>query len=76
MTTLTIRTDSAVERALEALIADGRTKSEAVRDAILAAERTQRRDRMRAEAQALRDDADDVAAARQLAAEMAELYAG
>jgi Arc/MetJ-type ribon-helix-helix transcriptional regulator len=70
MSTLTIRTDTEVERALESLTCDGRSRSEAVRSAILAADREQRRARMRAEAEALRNDPDDVAAAQELAAEM------
>lgn len=68
--TLTIRTDSEVERALAALTREGSSRSEAARDAILQAERLQRRARMREEAEALRNDPDDVAASRDLAAEM------
>lgn len=75
MKTLTIRTDSDVERALAALTQDGRSRSEATRAAILDAERAQRRARMRVEAEALRDDPDDVAASRELAAEMDALRA-
>lgn len=70
MKTLTIRTDIAVEHALESLTRDGQSRSEATRAAILAAERAQRRARLRAEAEQLRNDRDDVAASRQLAAEM------
>jgi Arc/MetJ-type ribon-helix-helix transcriptional regulator len=70
MSTLTIRTDPEVERALVALTGDGKSRSEAVRAAILAAERAQRRARLRAEADALRNDLDDVAASRALASEM------
>ncbi len=70
MSTLTIRTDPDVERALDSLTRDGRSRSEAARAAILEAERAQRRARLRAEAEALRNDPDDVAASRQLAAEM------
>lgn len=70
VSSLTIRTDSELERALDALTRDGRSRSDVTRAAILAAEREQRRARMRAEAEALRDDPDDVAASRDLAAEM------
>lgn len=70
MATLTIRTDSNLERALAALTSDGSSRSDVARAAILAAEREQRRARMRAEAESLRDDPDDVAASRALAAEM------
>jgi Arc/MetJ-type ribon-helix-helix transcriptional regulator len=75
MSTLTIRTDPEVERALESLTRDGRSRSEAVRFAILAADREQRRARMRAEAEALRNDPDDVAASQELAAEMEAIRA-
>lgn len=75
MGTLTIRTDPDVERALEVLTAEGQSKSEAVRTAILESERARRRARMRAEAEALRNDPDDVAAAKQLAEEMGQLGA-
>lgn len=70
MSTLTIRTDPGVERALESLTRDGQSRSEAARAAILTAERAQRRAQLRAEAEELRNDADDVAASRELAAEM------
>jgi Arc/MetJ-type ribon-helix-helix transcriptional regulator len=70
MSMLTLRTDDEVERALQALTSDGRSRSEAVRTAILAAERAQRRALLRAEAESLRNDPDEVAASRELTAEM------
>ncbi|MGB5795220.1 MAG: hypothetical protein WBH51_05430 [Mycolicibacter algericus] len=70
MATLTIRIDSDVERALVALTSGGRSRSEVARAAILEAERALRRARLRAEAEQLRDDPADVAASRELAAEM------
>jgi Arc/MetJ-type ribon-helix-helix transcriptional regulator len=70
MKTLTIRTDAEVEQALESLTRDGQSRSEATRAAILAAERTHRRALLRAEAEQLRNDPDDVSASRELAAEM------
>lgn len=70
MRTLTIRTDANVERALESLTSEGQSRSEAVRNAILETERAHRRARLRAEAESLRDDPDDVAASRELATEM------
>lgn len=70
MSTLTIRTDPEVESALESLTREGQSRSEAARAAILAAGRAQRRARLRAEAEQLRNDPDDVAASRELAAEM------
>lgn len=70
MSTLTIRTDTDVERALATLTEGGQSRSDVVRSAILDAERAHRRARLRAEAEALRDDPDDVAASRALTAEM------
>ncbi len=70
MNTLTIRTDPEVERALESLTREGQSRSEAARAAILEAERAHRRARLRAEAEELRNDRDDVAASRELAADM------
>jgi hypothetical protein len=70
MSSLTIRTDPEVERALEVLTRDGLSRSEAARTAILQAERANRRARTRAEAESLRNDPEDVAASRELAAEM------
>ena len=70
MSTLTIRTDPEVERALEALTGEGQSRSEVARTAILEAERAHRRARLRAEAEQLRNDPEDVAASRALAAEM------
>lgn len=70
MGTISIRTDSEVERALTELMHDGASRSEVVRAAILDAERARRRTRLRAEADALRNDPDDAAASRALAMEM------
>jgi Arc/MetJ-type ribon-helix-helix transcriptional regulator len=70
MASLTIRTDPEVERALEALTQDGLSRSEVARAAILDAERAQRRARLRAEAESLRNDPEDVAASSKMAAEM------
>jgi Arc/MetJ-type ribon-helix-helix transcriptional regulator len=75
MSTLTIRTDPEVEKALESLTRDGRSRSEAVRAAILAADREERRARMRAEAEAIRNDPDEAAASRQLTEEMETIRA-
>jgi predicted transcriptional regulator len=70
MGTLTIRTDPEVERALASLTSEGQSRSEVARAAILDAERARRRARLRAEAEELRNDPEDVAASRELAAEM------
>jgi Arc/MetJ-type ribon-helix-helix transcriptional regulator len=75
MSSLTIRTDAEVERALEGLTSDGSSRSEAARAAILEADRTQRRARLRAEAESLRNDPRDVAVSQELAAEMEAIRA-
>lgn len=75
MATLTIRTDPDIERALALLTSKGQSRSEAARLAILDAERAYRRGRMRAEAEELRNDPDDVVASRELAAEMEAIRA-
>jgi Arc/MetJ-type ribon-helix-helix transcriptional regulator len=75
MASITIRTDAGVEKALEELTRDGKSRSEAIREAILLAYRERRHARLRAEAEALRDDPEDVAASRQLAAEMESIRA-
>src|SRR5450759_5160222 len=66
MKTLTIRTDAEVEQALESLTRDGQSRSEATRAAILAAERAHRRALLRAEAEQLRNDPDDVSSSGSL----------
>lgn len=75
MATITFRTDEAVDEALEALAGTEKSRSEAVREAILLAYRELRHAQLRAEAEALRDDPDDVAASKQLAAEMESVRA-
>lgn len=70
MKTLTIRTDEEVEQALAELTSEGASRSEVVRAAILEAERTRRRRNLRAEAESLRNDPEEVAASRALAKEM------
>ena len=75
MATITIRTDKAVDEALDALTAGGKSRSDAVREAILLASRELRHARLRAEAEALRNDPDDVAASKRLAAEMDSIRA-
>jgi hypothetical protein len=55
---------------LEALTSEGLSRSEAARTAILEAERAHRRARLRAEAESLLNDPEDVAAAREMAAQM------
>ena len=75
MKTLTIRTDPDVERALDSLTGEGQSRSEAARAAILETERAHRRARLRAEAESLRNDPEDIQASRELAAEMEAIRA-
>jgi len=75
MATITIRTDKAVDDALKALAVGGKSRSDAVREAILLAFRELRHRQLRAEAESLRNDPEDVAASRQLAAEMESIRA-
>ena len=70
MGTLTIRTDPEVERALKTLTRNGQSRSEATRAAILGAERAHSGARLRAEAEQLCKDPDDVATSLGLTAEM------
>lgn len=75
MSTTTIRTDKAVDEALDALTAGGKSRSEVVREAILLAYRAQRHAQLRAEADTLRNDPEDVGASKRFAAEMEEFRA-
>lgn len=75
MATITIRTDEAVDEALGALTSENKSRSDVIREAILLAYREQRHARLRAEAEALRNDPEEVAAARRLSAEMETLRA-
>lgn len=61
MTVVNFRCDPATEALLEALAIDGESRSETIRRAIQDAMRLRRRERMRAEALALSDDAEDLA---------------
>jgi hypothetical protein len=69
------RTDERSEAALVELMADGSTTSEAIRQALVDAVRFRRRERMRAESLAARDDPADVAESLRVLAEMDELRA-
>lgn len=61
MSSTTFRTDPEVEAALDRLIADGTSRSEAIRRAILDADRRARNERIRAEAAAIMADPEQVA---------------
>ena len=76
MATITFRTDDAVDSALEELGKGGeRERSQIIREAILAAARQRRRERMRAEALAVANDPDDLAEIRRVQQEMDEIRA-
>jgi predicted transcriptional regulator len=71
MSQLVVRTDDETDEALTHLVEwSGRTRSEAVRDAIRAAERDAVLARMRAQAETVRNDAADRAEMRAVALDM------
>jgi hypothetical protein len=75
MTTITVRTDAEVEAALAALTADGTSRSQAVRLALLDAARARVRAEIAAEARALATDPDDLAEAKAIQADLEPLRA-
>jgi hypothetical protein len=75
MPVVNFRTDARSEQALAELMADGSTASEAIRQALVDAVRLRRREQMRTESRALRDDEADRAESRRVLAEMDELRA-
>jgi hypothetical protein len=75
MSTLTVRTDSTVDEAIGELTADGTSTSDAVRQAILETARRHYYDRMRAQAEVIAADPDDLAEVRAVRAEMEDLSA-
>jgi predicted transcriptional regulator len=75
MATITVRVDDEAERALAELTSEGRSQSAVIREAIIAAWVTRRRARLRAEAEALASDPDDVAEMRAVQADLESLRA-
>jgi predicted transcriptional regulator len=75
MTTITFRADDDVDAALADLTSGDRDRSQVIREAILAAWRLRQADRLRAEAEAVAADPDDVAEAKAVLADMEELRA-
>ena len=75
MATITFRTDAEVEAALAALAAGGGDRSSVIREAILSAWRARQAESLRAEAEALAADEDDVREARAVLQEMESLRA-
>jgi predicted transcriptional regulator len=75
MITITFRADDDVERALADLVSAERDRSQVIREAILTTWRLRQADQLRAEAQAVAADPDDVAEARAVLADMEDLRA-
>lgn len=70
MTVINVRTDPKTEEALAQLTADGTSRSEAIRQAILDAARAATRRRMREESERLLNDPDDLAEVRRIQKDM------
>jgi len=75
MSVLNFRTDERSERALAELTADGSTRSDAIRQALVDAVRLRRREQMRAESLEMWNDEHDRAESRRIGEEMHELRA-
>ncbi|MFP5255707.1 MAG: ribbon-helix-helix protein, CopG family [Acidimicrobiia bacterium] len=75
MATITVRIDDETAEALEALTADGTSRSQAVREALLDAARARIRAELVAEARALAEDPADLAEARAVQADLEPLRA-
>jgi predicted transcriptional regulator len=75
MTTITFRADDDVDKALADLTSGDRDRSQVIREAILAAWRTRQADRLRAEAESVAADPQDVAEAHAVLADMESLRA-
>ena len=73
--TITFRPDEDAQRALDALTADGTAVSTVVRSALIDAARARAGTRLRAEAEALAEDAADRAEAAQVLRDMETLRA-
>ncbi len=76
MSTITFRTDSQVEAALAELLQDGKDRSTVIREALLAAQRARRRERIRAQALVVAADPADRAESQAILREMEALRAG
>jgi predicted transcriptional regulator len=75
MATITFRSDEDVDRALAGLTSGDRDRSQVIREAILEAWRIRQADRLRAEAEAVAADPEDVAEAHSVLADMESLRA-
>ena len=72
---MNFRTDERSEAALAELMSDGSSASEAIRQALVDAVRLRRRERMRAESEALLNDPADRAESKRVSAAMDALRA-
>ncbi len=75
MATITIRTDKATEEALRELTQEGATRSDVIRQALLQAASEQRRAKLRAEAEAIRNDPADLKEVARVLSDMESLRA-
>ncbi|HEV8570780.1 MAG TPA: ribbon-helix-helix protein, CopG family [Actinoplanes sp.] len=75
MATITFRADDEVDRALAELASGDRDRSQIIREAILAFWRARQEERLRAEAESVAADPQDVAEARSVLADMEALRA-
>lgn len=75
MAVVNFRTDELSEHALAELTADGRSASEAIRQALVDAARMRRRERLRRESLEVANDPADLAESRQVRAELDQLGA-
>lgn len=75
MSVITFRADDEVDHALAELTKGERDRSQVIRDAILAAWQRQREERLRAQAEAVAADPNDLAEMRSVLADMESLRA-
>lgn len=75
MSTITFRGDDDIDRALAEMTSGDRDRSQVIREAILAAWRTRRDEQLRAEAEAVANDPNDVAEVRAVLEDMETLRA-
>jgi Arc/MetJ-type ribon-helix-helix transcriptional regulator len=75
MRSITFRSDEASDAALDELTSGGVDRSEAIRRAITEAAARRRAERLRAQAEMLANDPDDVAEMRRVQADMAAVRA-
>jgi Arc/MetJ-type ribon-helix-helix transcriptional regulator len=75
MASITFRTDPAVDQALRELTEGGVERSEAIRRAVIETANRHRLDRLRAQAEALASDPDDLAEMHAVQADIAAIRA-